>query len=145
SSRAKYVQGLIASLQEVDDRDNKAYVISLLQKAGKDDAVSALSAYLQDEYLAGKAARALATIGTSAASNALLTALPSAKGHAQISIVEALGDTGYADAESSILSLAGTGDLNLQKVILYALANIAGTSSADVLKKAAQDAGYVYD
>src|SRR3546814_619088 len=81
SQRAKYVQGLNAALNEVADKDNKGYVISLLHKAGKDDAVVALTPFLTDEYLSEKASRALASIGSESASKALIGALPSAKGH----------------------------------------------------------------
>lgn len=145
SQREKFVQGLIAALSEVDDKDNKGFVISLLQKAGKDDAVSALTPFLSDEYLAEKAARALATIGTDVASEALLSQLPGASGHAQVSIVEALGDARFAGAESAIIDLVGSDDVDLERVALYALANIAGTASAEVLKDAAESADYIYN
>jgi len=45
SQRAKYVQGLNAALKDVADKDNKGYVISLLHKAGKDDAIAALTPF----------------------------------------------------------------------------------------------------
>src|SRR5690606_37740009 len=145
SQRAKYVQGLIAALSEVADKDNKGYVISLLQQAGQDDAIAALSPYLTDVYLSEKASRALASNGSDAASQALVNALPSAKGHALISVIEALGDTQFAGAESALLPLVGNSDAKVQKVVLYSLSNIGGTASADALKNAASAAGYVYD
>jgi len=145
NQRAKFVQGLVAALPEVADKDNKGYIISLLQKAGKDDAVAALSPFLTDEYLSEKAARALATIGTETASKALLEQLPNTSGHAQVSVVEALGDARYAGAEEAIINLVGSDDVGLERAALYALANIAGTASADVLKAAAKDAGYIYN
>jgi len=145
NQRAKFVQGLNAALGQVADRDNKGYIISLLQKAGKDDAVAVLAPYLTDEYLSEKASRALARIGSETASQALLTALPAAKGHAQLSVIEALGDTRYAAAETALLPLVGNQDPNLQKVVLYALSNIAGSASADALKNAARNANYRYD
>ncbi|WP_353137963.1 DUF1080 domain-containing protein [Pseudopedobacter sp.] len=145
NQRVKFVQGLIGALKEIKDRDNKGYIISLLQKAGKDDAVSALIPYLKDEYLAEKAARALATIGSEAASKALLNELAGAKGKALVSIIEALGDTRYAGAESALLPLLNKENVNVQKVLLYTLSNIAGATSYGALKSAAQKANYVYD
>lgn len=145
SQRAKYVQGLNAALNEVANKDNKGYVISLLHKAGKDDAVVALTPFLTDEYLSEKASRALASIGSESASKALVSALPSAKGHALISVIEALGDSRYAGAESALLAMLGNSDQDVQKVLLYSLSNIAGTASAEALKTAASTMNYVYD
>lgn len=145
SQRAKYVQGLSAALGEVADKDNKGYVISLLHKAGKDDAVSILTPFLTDEYLSEKASRALASIGSESASNALVSALSSAKGRALVSVIEALGDTRYAGAESTLLSMLGNSNPDVQKVLLYSLSNIAGTASANALKNAAVQANYAYD
>ncbi|WP_017260154.1 DUF1080 domain-containing protein [Pedobacter arcticus] len=145
SQRAKYVQGLCAALKEVVNKDNKGYIISLLQKAGKDDAVAALSSYLTDDYLSEKVSRALVRIGSVTASKALLDALSSATGNALLSVIEALGDTRYAGAESALLPLLGKGNADLQKVLLYALSNIGGPSSFDALKNAALKSGYLYD
>src|SRR5690606_11645780 len=145
TQRAKYVQGLNAALNAVADKDNKGYVISLLHKAGQDDAIAALSPYLTDEYLSEKASRALARIGSDAASQALVNALPAAKGHALISVIEALGDTRYAGAEAVLLPMLGNSDAKVQKVLLYSLSNIAGTASADALKNAAVAVAYGYD
>lgn len=145
TQRAKYVQGLNAALNEVADKDNKGYVISLLHKAGKDDAVAALTPFLTDEYLSEKASRALASIGSEQASKALLSAVPSAKGNALISVIEALGDIRYEGAESTLLSMLGNSDQDVQKVLLYSLSNIAGAASADALKNAAASVDYVYD
>ncbi len=145
AQRVKYVQGLIGALKEINDQDNKGYVISLLQKAGKDDAVIALIPYLRDAYLSSKAARALATIGSENASKALLTELKSAKGNSLLSIVEALGDSKYVGAEASLLPMLGEGNADVKKVLLYALSNIAGSSSFDALKNAAKNANYRYD
>src|SRR5699024_2085315 len=55
------------------------------------------------------------------------------------------GDARYAGAESAIIELVGSGNVDLERVALYALANIAGTESADVLKDAAEKANYIYD
>lgn len=144
SERTKFVQGLLSSLETTQDQYNKSFIIALLQKAGKDDAVSALSAYLTHDYLSGYAARALASIGSSQASSALLKALPASKGGAQISIIEALGDAEYEGAEAALLPLFNGAEVNLQKVILYSLARIGRPSSYEAMKAAAQQANYAY-
>src|SRR5690606_21087197 len=52
---------------------------------------------------------------------------------------------GVKDAEKAILPLANAGDKAFQKVVLFALANIAGPASGEVLAGAAREAGYIYD
>src|SRR5690606_14033584 len=103
AQRATFIQGAIAALGALDDKDNKGFVIQLLQHAGDDTAVEALSGYLTDAYLGEKASRALARIGTEAAGGALLGALPNASGLAQVNIINALGFIKYAPAEQAIL------------------------------------------
>ncbi|HWK56107.1 MAG TPA: DUF1080 domain-containing protein [Parapedobacter sp.] len=143
--RAAFIQGAVAALAAVDDKDNKGFVIQLLQNAGDDTAVEALSGYLTDAYLGEKASRALARIGTDAAGGALLAALLQANGVAEMNIVNALGFIGYAPAEQAILAKAGASDANLQKAVLYALSRIGGTASGSTLGAAARAADYAYD
>lgn len=145
SQRAKFVQGLIQVLDRLADKDNKAFVVTLLQQSGKDDAVPALSRLLPDAYLGEKAANALATIKTPVSGKALLLALPGLAGKSRTAVVQALGYVGVKEAEKAILALAGTGDNAFQKTVLFALANIAGPASEDVLAGAAREAGYVYE
>lgn len=143
--RATFIQGAVAALAELDDNDNKGFVIQLLQNAGDDTAVEALSGYLTDTYLSEKAARALARIGTDAAGSALLKALSQATGISEINIVEALGFMAYAPAEQSVLTRVTATDTHLRKVVLYALSRVGGTASGPVLLGAARAADYRYE
>lgn len=143
--RATFVKGAIAALSNISDKDNKGFVMQLLQNAGDDTAVEPLSSYLLDDYLSEKAARALARIGTDRAGAALLAALPKAAGVAEINIVNALGFMAYAPAEAAILEKAGTADPNLRKAVLSALSKIGGKASETALREAAEAAGYRYD
>ncbi|MGV3762423.1 family 16 glycoside hydrolase [Parapedobacter sp.] len=143
--RTTFIQGAAAALATLDNKDNKGFVIQLLQNAGDDTAVDALSGYLTDTYLSEKAARALARIATEAAGTALLKALPQATGVAEINIINALGFMAYAPAEQPILAKAQATDVNLQKVVWYALSRIAGTASGSVLEDAARAADYVHE
>ncbi|WP_257668221.1 family 16 glycoside hydrolase [Parapedobacter tibetensis] len=145
SQRATFLKGAMEALGAIANKDNKGYVIQLLQNAGDDTAIEALSGYLIDEYLSEKAARALACIGTESAGAALLESLPNATGVATIHIINALGFMAYAPAEPSILAMTEATDVNLRRVVLDALSKIGGKDAEQTLRKAAQDAGFVYD
>ncbi|MCP1383346.1 DUF1080 domain-containing protein [Runella salmonicolor] len=133
------------ALGKVTDKDNQAFLIFQLQQVGKEESVGPLSTYLNDERLSGPAARALARIGSSTASQALLKALKGASGEAQISIVEALGDTRFAEAAPAIEKLASSSDLKTKKVALYALAMMGAPSSESILMSEAAKASYGYN
>lgn len=143
--RATFIQGALAALSALENKDNKGFVIQLLQNAADDTAVEGLSGYLTDVYLSEKAARALARIGTAKAGDALLAALPQATGVAAANIINALGFIAYAPAEQSVLASANAPDADTRKVVLYALSRIGGIASGDVLLNAAKEAGYVYE
>ncbi|RDB07070.1 DUF1080 domain-containing protein [Runella aurantiaca] len=133
------------ALGKVTDKDNQAFLLFQLQQVGKEESVGILSTYLNDGKLSGPAARALARIGSSTASQALLKALNGASGEAQISIVEALGDSRFAEAAPAIEKLASSSDLKSRKVALYALAMTGAPSSESILMSAAAKASYGYD
>jgi HEAT repeat protein len=133
------------ALSKVGDPDSKNFLIYQLQTVGKDESVDVLKSYLTDERLAGPASRALAGIGSPAAGAALLQALNSAKGASQIAIIEALGESRYAEAAPVIEKTAVSSDINLRKVSLFALAEMGAPSSESILAAAAQKALYRYD
>ncbi|MEH6306574.1 DUF1080 domain-containing protein [Olivibacter sp. CPCC 100613] len=145
SMRSKFVQGALAALEKLQDKNNKGYVLNLLTNAGKDEAVAAVSAYLQDEYLGDRAARTLARIRTGEAGKALSAALPSAKGRNITYILEAIGDADYVPAASAIAPFAGSEELNVRKTALYALAKLADPSSEELLKASAEKVSFGYD
>lgn len=133
------------ALGKVTDKDNQAFLLFQLQQVGKDESVNTLSAYLNDEKLSGPAARALARIGSATAGQALLKALNGTSGSAQISIVEALGDSRFAEAAPAIEKLASGSDIPSRKTALYALAMIGVPASENTLMNAASKASYTYD
>jgi HEAT repeat protein len=140
------VHAYIAALANLQDNNAKQFIIKQLQQIGKDESVPALKPYLTDDHLAGPAARALAQINTPSSADVLLKALATAKGNAQLSIIEALGYAEYKPAADAILPIATTAtDVQLKKISLYALARIGSPASAATLQKAAQQAGYTYD
>lgn len=142
--RQMAVKAYCEALSKIQDKDNKAFIISQLQVVGNDAAVSCLQSYLSDERLADPAARALASIGTASAGSALLNALSSAQGLSRVSIAEALGDMRYKGAVQALSALAGTTDAQLKKTVLFALSAIADPSSEAILSGEAAKAGYTF-
>ncbi|WP_285008825.1 family 16 glycoside hydrolase [Pedobacter faecalis] len=143
--RSMAVSAYCKALAKLSDKQNKAFIISQFDLVGNDAAVPCLEAYITDDQLADEASRALAKIGSPAAVSALVTGLGKANGKAKVAVVEALGHTTSKAAADAIGPLAAGSDKDLAKTALYALAHIADASSADVLVKAAEDAGYKYD
>jgi len=142
--RAMAVKAYSKALDKITDPYNEAFLISQLQIVGKDDAVSTLSRYLDDDKLCDPAARALVKINTPFSKNTLLRALAIVKGDSRLSVVEALGDNHFEDAAKKISALLGQ-DKKLDKVSLYALANIASMSTSKQMAAAAEKAGFTYD
>ncbi|SMD04084.1 family 16 glycoside hydrolase [Pedobacter nyackensis] len=142
--RKMSVNAYVKALAKLSDKQNKSFIISQLELVGKDDAIASLQPYLADAQLADPAARALVKINSPAAKAALLNGLAKANGAAKLSIVEALGDSRDKAAAKAIAPLT-TGESNLAKMSLYALAYIADPSSEPVLAAAAEKAGYKYD
>lgn len=133
------------ALPKVPDSYNKMFLIYQLQTVGKDESVPVLAGYLNDESLAGPASRALARIGTAAAGEALLLALPKASEANQGYLIEALGVARYAKAAPELEKIASGSTQNLRKLSLFALSELAVPSSAGILASAAQKASYTYD
>ncbi|SEL05949.1 DUF1080 domain-containing protein [Parapedobacter koreensis] len=143
--RATFVKGAIAALDALTDKDNKGFVIQLLQNAGDDTAVDALKRYLNDDRLSEKAARALARIGTESAGAALLAGLQDATEVAAVNVANALGFMAYQPAEQQLLARVSTEAIPLRKAVLYALSRVGSPAAEPALRKAAQDVGFVYD
>ena len=140
----KVVAGaLVDALDAANDAEVKAFLMSMLQLTGKDEAVPALAKFLGDADLCEPATRALERIGTAAADEALAKALPAAKGKAVGTLVRALGERRVKAAVGAILPHAASGDATVRRLALYALANIGDPAAEGVLAKAAQaGAGY---
>lgn len=145
SARKLVAEAYAEALGKTKDKDNQAFLLFQLQQIASDEAVPAISSFLNNEYLSGRAARALARVRTDKASQALLSALPNAKNTAQSDIVQALGDAAYAPAADAIEKLAGSGNAKLQKTVLYALGEIGATSSQNILANAAKAVAYQFD
>jgi HEAT repeat protein len=142
--RKMSVNAYCKALAKLSDPQNKSFLISQLELVGKDDAVACLSGFLTDNILADPAARALVKINSATAKAALLSALTKANGTAKLSVVAALGDS-HTKAAANAIAAFITGDVDLAKMSLYALAHIADPASEGALAAAAEKASFKYD
>ncbi len=139
------VDAYTEALPKLTDKTNQAFILFQLQQVAKDKAVPTLATFLDSKELAGPAARALAKVGTSAAGQALMTAIEKPWGDNHLSFIEALGDMKYQAAAPVIERYATSNEQTTRKVAHYALAQIAAPSSEAILFNAAQKAGLIYD
>ncbi|HEX5025485.1 MAG TPA: family 16 glycoside hydrolase [Agriterribacter sp.] len=133
------------ALEKLTNDEAKLFIVTQLEHIGKDDAIVYLQPYLHHERLSDAASRALATINTSGANNALLQALTGATGNVQLSLVQALGHTRFPQAVPLVSALVATGEPKLTKVALHTLARIGDPSSMKLLSGAAAKSGYTYE
>ncbi|WKK59769.1 DUF1080 domain-containing protein [Sphingobacterium sp. BN32] len=147
NQRATYVQGLLSALDNLQDANNKGYVLELLKFCAKNDAIAKVAPYLSDEYLAEKAARVLNAIRTPEAAAALNTALASsATEKTATAIIAALGDLKSNEAEAKIIELIGKyPSENFQWNGLTALSKIGGAQSSALFLDKAKALNYQYD
>lgn len=136
---------LLKALDKAKNEEVKAFFIHQLKLVGTDKSVEKVSEYLQDERLGAPAIQLLLTVGSPAAERQLINALSSTKGENQVAIVKGLGDLKSKSTSAAIVKLVGSGDDNLQRVVLYALANTADPTSSSTLLGAAKAAGYKYE
>src|SRR5688500_12677522 len=120
--RAMYVGALIESLNGDRPSEVKAFFISMLQRAGRDDAVAAVAWYLTDKELSDYAARALTSIGTKSAGEALLAALPDVSDEGRPAILRALGVIRFTPAAKKMLPYARSKDAATRSMARFALA-----------------------
>src|SRR5690606_3594808 len=134
------------ALDHVTYDEAKTFLIESLRIIGSDEAIAYLAPYLDSERLASPAARALASIGTSNAEKALLTALENENAEdILLPLIQALGDMKSQEAASSIEPFVLSGNEEMKKVAIYSLASIGAPSSAKILASSAQAADYRYE
>ena len=140
------VQAYGKGLDRLEYLEGKAFLLRQFQWMGKEDATPFIEPYLQNERLSSQASMVLNNIGSSSAEQALLLALRSSDNNVhQENFIEALGDMKSNEAVQDIIPFVKSDDVNLRKVSLYALSQIAAPKSAKVLKNAAKRANYTYE
>jgi HEAT repeat protein len=140
------VQAYGKGLDKLEYMEGKEFLLRQFQWLGKEDAAPFVEPYLHDERLSSTASMVLDNIGSSSAEQALLLALRSSDNDVlRKNFIQALGDMRSKDAAGDIVPFVKSNNINLQKVSLYALSQIADPKSAKILKKAAKDANYTYE
>lgn len=147
NQRLTYVNGLLAALDQITDKNNKGYIFEVLKQCAKNEAIDKVAPYLADDELAEKAARVLNAIRTPEAASALNTALnASTTERTAVAIIAALGDLRSEQAEAKIIELLGKYDSeNFQFNGLTALSKIGGDNSEAIFLEKAQQQEYQYD
>lgn len=146
SSRAVVANAYIKALDVVTDREIKTFIIRQLQIAGKDESVTKLSSYLNDESLSGPASRALAAINSESSGVVLVDALKTVSNDkSKKDILIAIAEMQIPTAEGALKSLVGTGDDDMQKTVLYALSRVGSKASLPILASAAEKAGFAME
>ena len=145
AERAQAVTAYCKALNANDNKYNKEFLIRQLQVVGKEDAVPCIEKYINDEFLGGPAARALALIGTPSANKILQSALASSAGANRLSLVEAVGYARYKPAGAALQAALPKATGDERKVTLYALAQIADPASLGVLEAAARVAASIFE
>ena len=110
--RKLFAKGIGNALKGSPGYDVTAFLIRQLQFAGGDESVELLSDYLTDARLCEPATRALLSIGTAAAENKILIALPKVNGANRVTIIKALGEF---RSQSSVIQIREYVNSNNQK------------------------------
>ena len=137
----------VKALDQTDEIETKAFIIRQLQVVGQDDCIETLARYLNQEDLSSPTAKALASIGTEKAGQALQASLLRRMGSAntQQSALLAIGDAQLPVNEDLIKGMVGTGDEDFQRTVLYALSRTGSKASIPVLAAAAEKAGFTME
>jgi len=137
----------LEALQSTDKRETQAFLIRQLQRIGKDECIEPLTGYLANEKLSGPSARALSSIGSNKAGEALLEALKksAASSKSQRDICNALAEIHYQAAEPFMLTLVKANDLKTHKCVINALAHLGTKASLKILADEAQKANYTFE
>ena len=133
------------ALEMVTERETKAFIIRQLQYMGKNESVSALANYLNQESLSDPAARALVSIGTEKATKALLDGVKNSTGTIQKNILLAIAEAKVTGTEETFKSLLNSPDENLQKEVLFALSKVGTKASLPAVAASAEKAGFTME
>ena len=135
----------IKALEAAKEVEVKAFFLRQLQLVGKELTVKVVAPYLLNLDLVEQAVFTISFINSEASKVELTKALPMVNGAGQIAITKALGELRVISANSQILKNLDSGNTNLRKVTLAALASIGVSESYQPLLDAAKKAGFVYE
>lgn len=133
--RRAVVAAIAAALENAGGDENRAFLISLLQRTGNEEIAAPLAPLLFHPALAGPAARALTAAGGPQAEAALLRALEGARGKPDLAIILGLGEMRARPAVPALLRLAEHRDSEIRAAALDALAGIGDQAARPVLER----------
>jgi HEAT repeat protein len=133
--RRQFVGALLEALRIAPEPEVKAFLISQVQIAGKEEAVRPLARYLRDGRLAEPAVQALLAIRGHAAARALLKALAPAPASIRPTLIKALGELRSLEAVKKLLPYAESQDANTRMTALFALADMGDPLAGPVLER----------
>ena len=133
--RFLYSQALLQALPGSRNAENSSFILSLVQRVGREEAVGPLAPLLRDPVLAGPAARALAALHAPRAEAVLLEALPKASSEASAAVVQALGELRSRSAVGPLVKLASGREASLRLAALDALAEIGDPAARPALER----------
>ena len=140
AERMMVVEGILKSLETSRDTENAAFLIFLLQNAGRAEIVKPLARFLARPELTGPVVRALTATGLPEASSALSAALKKARGGSAVAIIRGLGDLRGRKAVPALLLLAEGSDPDVRSAALDALADIGDPVARPVLERVREPA-----
>lgn len=142
-AQAKVAASLVKALEGSSDRETKAFYIRQLQICGADDVVETLIKYAKDKEYSNEAIAALSSIATpktKASVEAIITSIPDKKVAAK-----AIRNFKITSAEQTLLSWLNSGDADLQKAVVNALAVVGGEASIKTLAKEVSENSFSYE
>ena len=147
SERKNHEADLLFALENTNDQEVKRFMIHELKLIGGTASILPLSKYLQNDNLCSHTCQALLAINNSvngagdglfsgySVADALVEALPTAKGQNLLHIVKAIGSvkTDKGDTLETLSALSKSSDATVKKTSVRALAEIADEDSSQLL------------
>ncbi len=133
-------------LKEVEKREDpyvKSFFISQLYYFGSDLSIASLTPYLTDPKLQDPVIRAIRDINPEEAADLFVEKLDKCEGRTQISLVNAIKNTGNSSHAEAVAALAGSDSPELQRSVLACLAVLGNPDSYQLLNKAAKETAYL--
>ncbi|MGI8637787.1 MAG: HEAT repeat domain-containing protein, partial [Segetibacter sp.] len=131
------------SASMLKDKKHVSFLLSMLEIIGTDQSIDCITPYLNDGALSLKATATLASIGTAKAGETLTSALSSSSAP-KYAVLQALGEMRFAGSLKAIAGFISSNDIKTKEAALYALAQIANPSSAEILLNETRTAGTLY-
>jgi HEAT repeat protein len=143
--RDRVQNSYLKAVQSFQSKDIQTYLIDQLNCLASDDCIDPLKIYLPDGQLCGPVVQVYLSVQSEKAEMVLLSALPSATGKNQVTIIKALGVLKSKSALAEIVKFEGSTNFILQGAVLSALANIGDASSDSLLRNSALKVGFAYE